>query len=159
MAVPPNAGVLAGSRALSRACDSDAMAIPSSRAFTDVVTVLVVDDQEPFRAAAQLVVRATGGFAVAGEAASGEDAVALAKQVRPGLVLMDINLPGMSGIEATRELLSRHPETIVLLLSTYSSDELPDDAATCGARAYVHKSKLTPEVLRAVVEGSQPPGF
>jgi two-component system, NarL family, invasion response regulator UvrY len=135
------------------------MATLSSRASTDVVTVLVVDDQEPFRAAARLVVRATGGFAVAGEAVSGEEAVALTAQLRPRLVLMDINLPGISGIEATRDLLSRHPETIVLLLSTYSSDELPDDAATCGARAYVHKSELAPDVLKAVVEGSQPPGF
>lgn len=135
------------------------MAIPSPPASTDLVTVLVVDDQEPFRAAARLVVRATGGFAVAGEVATGEEAVVLAEQLRPGLVLMDINLPGISGIEATRRLLSRHPETVVLLLSTYSADELPDDAATCGARAYVHKSKLTPDVLKAVVDGGQPRGF
>jgi two-component system, NarL family, invasion response regulator UvrY len=135
------------------------MAIPGPRASTALVTVLVVDDQEPFRAAARLVVRATGGFAVVGEAASGEDAVALAEQLRPRVVLMDINLPGISGIEATRRLLSRHSEAVVLLLSTYSADELPDDAATCGARAYVHKSKLAPDVLRAVVDGTQPPGF
>jgi len=123
------------------------------------IGVLVVDDQQPFRAVAQFVVRATAGYQVAGEAASGEEAVTLAAELQPQLVLMDINLPGISGIEATRRLLAAQPDVIVLLMSTYSAADLPDDAGTCGARAYVHKADLTPEVLVAVVEGTQPPGF
>ncbi|NED99933.1 response regulator transcription factor [Phytoactinopolyspora halotolerans] len=123
------------------------------------VSVLVVDDQEPFRAAARFVVRATAGYQVVGEAASGEAALELAERLRPSLVLMDINLPGMSGIEATRRLTRTLPDVVVMLLSTYSADDLPDDAGTSGARAYVHKTDLTPDVLRSVIDGTQPPGF
>lgn len=135
------------------------MAIPSSDAAGDAVTVLVVDDQEPFRAAARFVVRATSGYEVVGEAATGEEAVDLAMRLGPQLVLMDINLPGMSGIDATRQLTESDRAVTVLLMSTYSADDLPDEAGSCGARAYVHKAELTPAVLRAVVDGSQPPGF
>ncbi|WP_205856482.1 response regulator [Phytoactinopolyspora endophytica] len=123
------------------------------------ISVVVVDDQEPFRAAARFVVRATAGYQVVGEAATGEDALALADRLRPSLILMDINLPGISGIEATRRLTHAQPDAVVLLLSTYSADDLPDDAGTCGARAYVHKTELTPDVLVAVFDGTQPPGF
>jgi two-component system, NarL family, invasion response regulator UvrY len=123
------------------------------------VSVLVVDDQEPFRAAARFVVCATTGYEVVGEVETGEDALELAERLQPALVLMDINLPGISGIEATRRLKRVQPDTIVLLLSTYSAADLPDAAGTCGARAYVHKTELTPDVLTAVVNGTQPPGF
>ncbi len=72
---------------------------------------------------------------------------------------MDINLPGINGIEATRRLTAAQPDVIVLLVSTYSADDLPDEASACGARAYVHKAELTPEVLTAVTDGTQPRGF
>jgi two-component system invasion response regulator UvrY len=123
------------------------------------VTVLVVDDQEPFRAAARFVVRATAGLEVVGEAATGEDGLIMADEQHPRLVLMDINLPGISGIEATRRIMAHQPDTAVLLLSTYSAEDLPAEARTCGARGYVHKSDLTPDVLLAVVDGTQPSGF
>lgn len=126
---------------------------------TASVGVLVVDDQEPFRAAARFVVRATPGFDVVAEAATGEDALAAADRLHPHLVLMDINLPGISGIEATRRLTGSQPDVAVLLVSTYSAGDLPDEARTCGARAYVHKADLTPDVLAAVLDGTQPPGF
>jgi two-component system, NarL family, invasion response regulator UvrY len=135
------------------------MAIPRPDAAGEAVTVLVVDDQQPFRAAARFVVRATSGYHVVAEVATGEEALDLVAALRPRLVLMDINLPGVSGIEAARQLIESHPAVVVLLMSTYSADDLPDDAGTCGARAYVHKSELTPDVLRAVVDGTQPPGF
>jgi two-component system invasion response regulator UvrY len=66
------------------------------------VSVLIVDDQPPFRRAAAAVVRMTPGFAVVGEAGSGEEAVERVAELGPGLVLMDINMPGINGIEATR---------------------------------------------------------
>ena len=135
------------------------MASPSPSWSSERVTVLVVDDQEPFRAAARFVVRATAGLEVVGEAATGEAALAMAEDLHPHLVLMDINLPGISGIEATRAMTAGQPDTAVLLLSTYSADDLPADARSCGARGYVHKSDLTPDVLLAVVDGTQPPGF
>jgi two-component system invasion response regulator UvrY len=123
------------------------------------VKVLVVDDQEPFRAAARFVVRATPGFNLVGEAATGEEALAFAESQHPQLVLMDINLPGISGIEATRRLTASQPDVAVLLMSTYTSVDLPDDASTCGARAYVNKADLTPDVLSAVIDGTQPDGL
>jgi DNA-binding NarL/FixJ family response regulator len=135
------------------------MASPSPRWSAESVTVLVVDDQEPFRAAARFVIRATAGMEAVGEAETGEQAVAMAESLRPHLVLMDINLPGISGLEATRQIIDSQPGTAVLLMSTYSAEDLPAQARSCGARGYVHKSNLTPDVLLAIVDGTAPAGF
>jgi len=112
-----------------------------------MVAVLVVDDQLPFRLAARAVVRHADGFDVVGEAASGEDAVSMAAQLRPDLVLMDINLPGINGIEATRRILDAEPNTVVFLCSTYQLADLPPDATTSGARAYVNKEEFASDLL------------
>jgi two-component system, NarL family, invasion response regulator UvrY len=114
------------------------------------VSVLIVDDQTPFRRAAASVVAATPGFEVVGEAESAEEGVALAESLEAALVLMDIKLPDIDGIEATRRITDARPETIVVLLSTYQSEDLPDDASECGAAAYVHKEDFGPEVLEDV---------
>jgi len=111
------------------------------------VTVLVVDDQAPFRAAARLVVRATNGFDVVGEARSGEEALEAVSSLGPELVLMDINMEGIGGIEASRRIRDGHPGTRVILLSTYDEDDLPADARTCGAIAYIHKERFGPDIL------------
>jgi two-component system invasion response regulator UvrY len=117
------------------------------------VTVLVVDDQAPFRRAAASVVRATPGFAVVGEAASGEEAVDLATSLSPALVLMDINMTGINGIEATRRITAEHPDMTVVLLSTYRAEDLPSDAGTSGMAAYVNKDEFGPQVLADVWAG------
>jgi DNA-binding NarL/FixJ family response regulator len=114
------------------------------------VPVLIVDDQAPFRRAARAVVSATPGFEVVGEAESGEEAVRMVDALEPGLVLMDINLPGINGIEATRRIVSAHPRTVVMLLSTYQSGDLPADATSCGAAAYVHKEDFGPALVQDV---------
>lgn len=116
-----------------------------------MVDVLIVDDQSLFRSVARTVVGLAGRWRVVGEAESGEDAVAAAAAVRPTVVLMDINLPGISGIEATRRILDRAPDTTVILLSTYAADDLPADAASCGAAGYIRKDNLTPAVLRELL--------
>ena len=109
--------------------------------------VLIVDDQAPFRRAARAVVTATPGFEVLGEAESGEEAVALADDLDPAVVLMDINLPGINGIEATRRITAAHPNVVTLLLSTYREEDLPSGADDCGAAAYVNKEEFGPGVL------------
>jgi two-component system invasion response regulator UvrY len=115
---------------------------------TKTVSVLIVDDQLPFRAVARTVIGLTAGFEVAGEAETGEDAVEQAAIRTPDLVLMDINLPGINGIEATRRIRAAHPDVAVILLSTYSEADLPDDARECGAIAYVHKEDFGPSLVR-----------
>jgi two-component system, NarL family, invasion response regulator UvrY len=114
------------------------------------ITVLVVDDQAPFRSAARAVLAMTPGFEMAGEAVSGEEGVDKVKELAPALVLMDINMPGISGVDATRRITADRPETVVVLLSTYSADDLPADARSCGAAAYVNKEEFGPDVLRDI---------
>jgi two-component system, NarL family, invasion response regulator UvrY len=114
------------------------------------VRVLVVDDQAPFRIAARAVVRATAGFDVVAEAKSGEEAVDQVDAEHPDLVLMDINMDGIGGIEAARRITNGHPEVKVVLLSTYDAEDLPEDARRCGAAAYVHKEQFGPDVLERV---------
>lgn len=111
------------------------------------VRVLIVDDLEPFRAAARAVVDSTPGFVVVGEAMTGEESVSAAQKLHPDLVLMDINLPGMNGVEATRRILARSRRTVILLLSTRDVAEIGPVAATAGAFAYMPKSSFSSERL------------
>jgi DNA-binding NarL/FixJ family response regulator len=114
------------------------------------VKVLVVDDQAPFRRAAQAVLMMTDGFEGVAEAESGEDAVEVVGRLHPDLVLMDINLGGINGIEATRRIMAVAPDTFVILLSTYNADDLPADAKESGAIAYVHKEEFSPFLLEDI---------
>jgi DNA-binding NarL/FixJ family response regulator len=112
------------------------------------LTVMVVDDQAPFRMAARAVIRRSEGFALAGEAENGVKALELANEIHPDVVLMDINMPEMGGIEATRRIVAELPGTFVILCSTYDISDLPPDAMDSGARAYVHKEQLGAKTLR-----------
>jgi DNA-binding NarL/FixJ family response regulator len=122
---------------------------------TKTVGVLIVDDQMPFRAVARTVIGMTPGFEVVGEAETGEDAVDAVAAAPPDLVLMDINLPGINGIEATRRIRAEHPGVQVILLSTYSEADLPADARSCGSLAYVHKEDFGPALVRELWDTSR----
>ena len=126
-----------------------------------VIRVLVVDDQEPFRAAMSAVVELTDGFAVVDAVASGEESVVAARELTPDLVLMDVNLPGIDGIEATRQIRDLPNAPVVVLLSTYDEDEF--DRAGCGAASYVPKGVFGPDRLlrewrAATADAEVPPG-
>ena len=112
------------------------------------VRVLIVDDQEPFRLAARTVVELTDGFEVVGEAETGESSVQMARDLDPDIVLMDVNLPGINGLDATRRILADDANrAVVLLLSTYEEEEYAPRAAECGAAAYIPKSVFGPDRL------------
>jgi DNA-binding NarL/FixJ family response regulator len=113
-----------------------------------VVRVLLVDDQAPYLRAMGAVVAETAGFEVVGEALSGEESILVAAESLPDFVLMDVNLPGIDGMEATRRLRERQPPPAVLLLSTYDEDAGAHFVAECGAGAYVTKSAFGPDRLR-----------
>jgi two-component system, NarL family, invasion response regulator UvrY len=110
--------------------------------------VVIVDDQAPFRLAAKAVLRRLDGFELAGEAASGPEAIELVDTVHPELVLMDINMPEMNGIEATRRIMATHPDVVVFLCSTYDVSDLPPGAADSGAAGYVNKEQFGVDTLR-----------
>ncbi len=112
------------------------------------VPVLVVDDQAPFRRAARAVLAATPGFQTVGEAENGEQAVGLVDELAPSLVLMDINMPLVDGIEASRRIVEAHPGVVVFLLSTYEAGDLPGGAMTCGAAGYIHKEEFGSAILQ-----------
>jgi DNA-binding NarL/FixJ family response regulator len=113
------------------------------------IRVLIVDDHEPFRLAAHAVVDATDGFAVVGVVATGEASVEAADALHPDLVLMDVNLPGIDGLEATRRILGVHRphRIVVLLLSTYEEETFATHIIESGAAGYIAKSAFRPERL------------
>ena len=111
------------------------------------VRVLIADDQAPFRRAARGVLEALPGFELIGESTTGEQAVELSGSLEPDLVLMDIKMPGIGGIEATRRIVAVRPTTMIVLLSTYRAGDLPPDAWTCGAAEYVHKEDFGSDLL------------
>lgn len=108
--------------------------------------VMLVDDHALIRTGNALVIEATDDLEVAGEAGSGEEAVAHAASLRPDVVLMDVRMPGMGGIEATRRITTTHPATRVIVLTTFDLDEYVYGSLRAGASAFLLKS-ATPEQL------------
>ena len=115
------------------------------------VRVLIVDDQASFRRAARSVVDLTPGFVVVGEVETGEDSLDTARTLRPDLVLMDVHLPGIDGLEASRRMLDagETQPPVILLLSTEEPGEYADDLMDCGAAAYLGKAEFGSESLSA----------
>lgn len=123
------------------------MSDPPAYAPEHEVGVLTVDDQASFRSAARALVGATPGFRTLAEASSAAEALAAAETVAPELVLMDLRMPGADGIDATRRLLARRPDAVVILVSAGTLEQLPPGWGTCGAAAVIAKQDLRPRTL------------
>lgn len=112
------------------------------------VRVLTVDDYAPFLEAARRVVAATPGFESAGEVRSAAEAFAAIDASEPQLALIDIHMPDMNGIEATRQIKAAHPAVLVVLISTGDPGQLPAAVHECDAAAVARKQDLNPRFLR-----------
>jgi DNA-binding NarL/FixJ family response regulator len=123
------------------------MTIGSQPPATSSVRVLTVDDQELFRGVARDVIDATPGFESVGEACSGEEALEAVERLAPELVLLDVRMPGIGGIEVAQRLADSHPETVVVLISIDERVDVPS-AANLGAVPLVRKQDFGPRMLR-----------
>ncbi len=113
-------------------------------------SILLVDDHRIIRDGLRAMLEASGDFQVAGEAETGGQAVALAARLRPHLVVMDLSLPGMNGIEATIELLRESPASKVVILSMYDDEASVVQAMRSGARGFVLKKASQADLIAAL---------
>ena len=109
--------------------------------------VLIVDDQLPFLEASRMVVEMTDGFEVAGEALNGEEAVEMTRSLKPDLVLMDVQMPRMDGLEATRQIRELSGSPHVVIMSTHEAGGYRDTALAAGAHAFLPKSEFGMDAL------------
>jgi two-component system, NarL family, invasion response regulator UvrY len=116
------------------------------------VRVLTVDDQAIFRSVARDVIAATPGFEAAGEAGSGEEAITAVARLHPDMVLIDVRMPGIGGIEAARRIAAAHPETVVVLISIEDPEEVGYGAERSGVAELVRKQDFGPALLRRLWE-------
>jgi DNA-binding NarL/FixJ family response regulator len=122
-------------------------------------TLMIVDDHILFREGMRNIIRQWDDFKLVGEAANGEEAVALARQLRPDIILMDIFMPGMDGIEATRQIAREMPETHIVMLTTSENEEDLKNACRSGAHGYVLKdtpAKKLHDELCGLMAGEAP---
>ena len=120
------------------------------------ISVLLVDDHSLVRRGFRRMLEDEPDIAVAGEAGDGEEAIHLSEKLRPRVILMDCALPGMSGLDATRRILEKLPDTIVLMLSMHPEETLVRQALDAGARGYMLKNAIDLELgtaIRKVVAG------
>jgi DNA-binding NarL/FixJ family response regulator len=116
----------------------------------DRIRVLVVDDYPLFRSTLSLVLDTTPGIEVVGEAPDGETAIAQVKALEPDVVVMDLNMPGLDGIEATRGIVAARPHTGVLVLTMFDNETAVFAAMRAGARGYLLKGARHQQIVRAV---------
>jgi two-component system response regulator NreC len=114
------------------------------------IKVLLVDDHTVVRRGLRRILEGVDGFEVVGEASSGTEAVESAAKLRPNVVLMDISLPGINGIEATRQIRLKHPEVQVLMLSMHAEEQYVEQSVAAGARGYLVKDAEDQDLVGAV---------
>ena len=114
------------------------------------IQVLIVDDHAVVREGLQVMLESTGEFQVVGQAVNGQEAIFLAEKLQPDVVLMDIQMPGIGGIEATSRITQRVPKAQVVMLSSYDQDEYIYQSIQAGAKGYALKSSGIEELLNVV---------
>jgi DNA-binding NarL/FixJ family response regulator len=122
----------------------------------DKISVLLVDDHSLVRRGFRRILEDEPDIVVAGEAGDGAEAIRLAQELRPKVIVMDCAMPGMNGLEATRQILEKQPQTLVLMLSMHTEETLVRQALDAGARGYVLKNAVDLELgaaIRRVVAG------
>jgi len=119
------------------------------------IRVMVVDDQELIREGLSIILDAQPDLEVVGQAANGQEAIELVDRGWPDVILMDIKMPVMNGIEATRQIKSQHPKIQVLILTTYSEDELIFEGVRAGASGYLLKDITRGDLAEAVRGAAQ----
>jgi len=112
--------------------------------------ILIVDDHAVVRRGVRSLLESRDGWEVCGEATTGRDAVEQSRRLRPDVVVMDLSLPELNGLDATRHILKDAPETEVLVLTMHQSEELARDVLQAGARGYVLKSDADENLISAV---------
>ena len=126
------------------------MTAPGPATGGEATRVVVADDHEAFRAGLRALLETVDDLVVVGEADTGEAALAAARALQPDVVLMDINMPGLDGVEATRRIVDMPPHVAVLVLTMHDDDETVFAAVRAGARGYVLKGAQRAELLRAI---------
>ena len=116
----------------------------------DLLRILIVDDHPIFRDGMRSLLESVSDLDVAGEAATGQDAIRVARALQPDVILMDLNMPGLDGIEATRQIIRDSPRANVLVVTMYEDDESVFAALRAGARGYLLKGARQAETLRAI---------
>jgi len=119
------------------------------------VRILVADDHDLIRRGVRTLAATQRGWRVVGEAVNGLEAVEKVEELRPDLAIVDITMPDLDGLEATRRIRQRVPETRVLILSMHESEQMVEQARMAGAQGYVLKSDLSNALLKAIHEVSQ----
>ena len=115
-----------------------------------MIRVVLVDDHDLFRAGVRSILQAQEGIVVVGEYANGEDVVAAVRAEPPDLVLMDVNMPGIGGVEATRKILQAAPDVRVIAVTVLSDDPFPNQLLDAGARGFISKGSGSDEMLEAI---------
>jgi len=113
-------------------------------------SILIADDEPAFRNGLQALLKSVNEVALIGEAATGDEVIRKAADLQPDLILMDINMPGINGIEATRRILTTSPHIGILILTMFEDDDSVFAAMRAGARGYLLKGALKAEILRAI---------
>lgn len=112
--------------------------------------LILCDDHRLVRAGLRRVLEDTPGMEVLAEAGSGEEVIEQAKTLKPDVILMDVNMPGIGGLEATRRILQRHPEIRIVAVSMYMEEPYPSRLLSAGARGYISKDAAAEEVVAAI---------